>query len=146
MFANLAARMRRSDINYRLLIPLLLSAAAVQVAVAIVRVTTSYRVLELDLPVVWLGIISAFYAILPVFMALWLGRFIDRGHDALATWIGSVLLVAGCAGMLLGWKALVFSVAASISAGCAWRRKESFTVSFPSTCFSQRLPLNLSSR
>ena len=56
MFDNLAARMRRSDINYRVLIPLMLSAAAVQVVVAIVRVTTSYRVVELDLPVVWLGI------------------------------------------------------------------------------------------
>src|SRR3984957_11436184 len=101
MFENLAARMRRSDINFRLLIPLLLSAVAVQVVVAIVRVTTSYRVVELDLPVVWLGIISAAYAILPALIALWLGRFIDRGHDALATWIGAVLMVAACAGLLV---------------------------------------------
>jgi predicted MFS family arabinose efflux permease len=101
MFATLAARMRRSDINFRLLIPLLLSAAAVQVVIAIVRVTTSYRVVQLDLPVIWLGIISAAYAILPALIALWLGRFIDRGHDALATWIGAVLMVAGCAGLLV---------------------------------------------
>jgi predicted MFS family arabinose efflux permease len=100
MFDNLAARMRRSDINYRLLIPLLFSAAAVQTVVAIVRVTTSYRVVELDLPVVWLGIISAAYAILPAVIALWLGRFIDRGHDATATWIGNVLMMVACAGLL----------------------------------------------
>ena len=91
MFDHLAARMRRSDINFRLLIPLLFSAVAVQAVVAIVRVTTSYRVVELGLPVIWLGIISTAYAILPALIALWLGRFIDRGHDALATWIGAGL-------------------------------------------------------
>jgi predicted MFS family arabinose efflux permease len=101
MLDHLAARMRRSDINYRLLIPLLFSAAAVQVVVAIVRVTTSYRVVELGLPVVWLGIISAAYAILPALIALWLGRFIDRGYDAVATWIGAVLTVVACAGLLV---------------------------------------------
>jgi predicted MFS family arabinose efflux permease len=101
MFDTLAARMRRSDVNYRLLVPLLLAAAAVQAVVAIARVTTSYRVVELDLPVIWLGIISAAYAILPAFIALWLGRFIDRGHDALATWIGAALIVVGCAGLVV---------------------------------------------
>src|SRR5260370_39322217 len=101
MLDTLAARMRRSDINYRLLIPLLFSAAAVQVVVAIVRVTTSYRVVELDLPVIWLGIISAAYAILPAFIALWLRRLIDRGHDALAAWIGAVPIVLACAGLLV---------------------------------------------
>src|SRR5580658_4593992 len=99
MLDMLAARMRRSDINYRLLVPLLVNAAAVQAVMAIARITTSYRVVELALPIVWLGIISAVYAILPAFMAIWLGRFIDRGHDALATWIGSALMVAACAGL-----------------------------------------------
>ena len=101
MFDTLAARMRRSDVNYRLLVPLLLAAAAVQAVIAIARVTTSYRVVELDLPVIWLGIISTAYAILPAFIALRLGRFIDRGHDALATWIGAGLIVGGCGGLLV---------------------------------------------
>src|SRR6202795_2689212 len=99
MFETIAARMRHSDVNYRLLVPLLASSAAVQAVTAIVRVTTSYRIVELDLPVVWLGIVSATFAILPVFMAVWLGRFIDRGHDALATKIGSGLMVAASAGL-----------------------------------------------
>ena len=99
MFDALAARLRHSDVNYRLLIPLLASGAAVQAVTAIMRVTTSYRILELGLPVVWLGIVSATYAILPVFIAVWLGRFIDRGHDALAIWIGSALMMVACAGL-----------------------------------------------
>lgn len=117
MFAILAARMRRSDINYRVLIPLMLSAAAVQVVVAIVRVTTSYRIVELDLPVVWLGIISASYAILPALIALWLGRFIDRGHDALATWIGAVLTTLACAGLLLSGASKVLLLASTAVLG-----------------------------
>jgi len=119
MFDHLAARMRRSDINFRLLIPLLLSAVAVQVVVAIVRVTTSYRVVELGLPVIWLGIISAAYAILPALIALWLGRFIDRGHDALATWIGAVLTVVACAGLLASGasKAMLLAFTAVLGIG-----------------------------
>src|SRR5712691_5214697 len=119
MFDILAARLRRSDVNYRLLVPLLLAAAAVQAVIAIARVTTSYRVVELDLPVVWLGIISAAYAILPAFIALWLGRFIDRGHDALATWIGGVLMAAACAGLLVSGasKALLLAATAVLGIG-----------------------------
>jgi hypothetical protein len=78
---------------------LLASSAAVQAVTAIMRVTTSYRILELGLPVVWLGIVSPTYAVLPVFLAVWLGRFVDRGHDALATWIGSAVMAVACAGL-----------------------------------------------
>jgi predicted MFS family arabinose efflux permease len=99
MFDAIVARLRHSDVNYRLLIPLLASSAAVQAVTAIMRVTTSYRILELGLPVVWLGIVSATYAVLPVFLAVWLGRFVDRGHDALATWIGSAVMALACAGL-----------------------------------------------
>ena len=64
-----------------------------QLCIAMLRVTTSYRVLELDLPVVWLGLISGTFALLPVFLAVSVGRFIDRGNDARAAWIGSALIV-----------------------------------------------------
>jgi predicted MFS family arabinose efflux permease len=48
--------------------------------------------------VVWLGIITATFAILPMLLAVWLGRFLDRGHDAEAAWIGSGVFVVACAG------------------------------------------------
>jgi len=119
MLDMLAARMRRSDINYRLLVPLMANAAAIQAVVTIVRITTSYRVVELGLPVVWLGIISAVYAILPALMALWLGRFIDRGHDALATWIGSALTVLGCGGFVVSGASTGVLLAATAVLGVA---------------------------
>jgi predicted MFS family arabinose efflux permease len=98
MLKKLAARARSGPVDYTLFVPLLLNTMAVQTVVSITRVTTSYRAVELDLPVVWIGIISAAFAILPLGMAVWVGRFIDRGHDALAAWIGAALLVAACAG------------------------------------------------
>jgi len=90
-----------SDTDYRLLVPLLLTSTTIQAVTAIVRVTTTYRAIELHLPVVLIGVISAVFAILPIFLAVWVGRFMDRGNDAQAAWIGSGLLVAACAGFWL---------------------------------------------
>jgi predicted MFS family arabinose efflux permease len=90
-----------SDIDRRLLIPLLLTSVTIQAVTAIIRVTTTYRAIELHLPVVWVGVISAVFAILPIFLAVWVGRFMDRGNDAPAAWIGSGLLVTACAGFWL---------------------------------------------
>jgi predicted MFS family arabinose efflux permease len=101
MLKNLLARARSGNFDLTLMVPLLLNTAAVQVVISITRVTTSYRAIELDLPVVWLGIISAAYSIIPLALAVWVGRFIDRGHDALATWIGGALLVVSCAGFIV---------------------------------------------
>jgi predicted MFS family arabinose efflux permease len=95
---RLARRGRASDVDYRLLVPLLANSAVIQAVYAIERVTTSYRAIALDLPVVWIGVISATFAILPIFLAVWVGRYLDRGNDAQACWIGAVLMVAACAG------------------------------------------------
>ena len=95
---GIEARSRATDIDYWLLVPLLLTSVIIQTVYAIVRVTTSYRAIELDLPVVWLGVISATFAVLPMVLAVWVGRLLDRGHDALAAWIGSALLVLACVG------------------------------------------------
>src|SRR5512132_1102990 len=62
------------------------------------RITTSYRAIELGLPVIWLGIIATGFAIIPVFTALQVGRWIDRGNDARATWLGSALVFTACIG------------------------------------------------
>jgi predicted MFS family arabinose efflux permease len=89
---------RTSDIDYRLLVPLLSTSVVIQTVYAVVRVTTSYRAIELHLPVVWLGIIAATFAVPPTILAVWVGRMLDRGRDAQAAWIGSGLLVIACAG------------------------------------------------
>jgi predicted MFS family arabinose efflux permease len=82
-----------SDVDWTLLTPLLAHVVITHVVVGVVRVTISYRTVELGLPVVWLGVISAGFAVLPIFLALQIGRFIDRGYDAHAVWIGSALIL-----------------------------------------------------
>jgi MFS family permease len=90
-----------SDIDYRLLIPFLSHVTLTQTLILIIRITTSYRAIELGLPVLWLGIIATGFAIVPAVMALQVGRWIDRGNDAKATWIGAVLVLVACIGFWL---------------------------------------------
>ncbi len=87
-----------ADMPYRFVLPLLLTALCEQVVTSLMRITTSYRVVELGLSVVWFGIITAFFAILPMLTAVKIGRFIDRGNDARTAWIGGSLMVVACAG------------------------------------------------
>ncbi len=111
------AAAKQSTVDYRLLVPLLINSAAVQIVVSIARVTTSYRVLELALPVIWLGVISATFAILPVFLAIWVGRFMDRGNDARVVWLGSALVALGCAGLLASISSLALLLASTAVVG-----------------------------
>jgi len=98
MLQQTSARPAEPDIDWRLLGPLLLNSVMVQTVVGILRVTTSYRTVELDLSIVWLGVISAGFALLPVFSAVTLGRYIDRGNDSRAAWIGAGLIMVSAAG------------------------------------------------
>jgi predicted MFS family arabinose efflux permease len=93
-----------SDIDASVLIPLICHSFMIQFIVAMLRVTTSYRVLELELPIVWLGVISGTFALLPVFLAVSVGRYIDGGHDARAAWIGSGLITLSAFGFYV-WPA-----------------------------------------
>jgi predicted MFS family arabinose efflux permease len=87
------------DVDWPLLVRLLAHVVITHTVVGVVRVTISYRSVELGLPALWLGIISAGFAALPIVLALQIGRFIDRGHDAHAAWIGSVMVFAACAAL-----------------------------------------------
>src|SRR5581483_5270645 len=101
MFEKLAAHFRSSDVDYGLLIPLLASTLLVQMVTSLIRVTISYRAVELQLSIVWLGLIAATFAIFPILIAVRVGRFIDRGHDARTTWIGSSIFLIAAGGFAL---------------------------------------------
>src|SRR3954454_22451201 len=101
MLQKTDARRLVGKIDWHLLTPLLAHSISVHVAIGIVRVTTSYRTVELGLPVWWLGLISAAFAILPVFLAVRIERYIDRGHDAHAAWMGAGLILLGAIGLWL---------------------------------------------
>ena len=93
-----ARRLPKGDLDHRLLIPFLAHVTLIQTLTLVIRITTSYRAIELGLPVLWLGIIATGFAIIPVFTALQVGRWIDRGNDAHAAWLGSALMFTACIG------------------------------------------------
>jgi MFS family permease len=90
-----------TDTDYRFIAALLSTAFLEQVVISVMRVTTSYRAIELGLSPVWLGVITAAFAILPIILAVQIGRFIDRGNDARTAWIGTGLLIVACTGFAL---------------------------------------------
>jgi MFS family permease len=97
MLKKLRQRTASSGTDFLLLSALMVNTALVQVAVSITRITTSYRAVDLGLSVIWLGVITAGFALLPIIFAVSVGRFIDRGNDSKALWIGSTLLLGVCA-------------------------------------------------
>src|SRR6476646_158661 len=114
MFEKLAARLRSSDTDYRLLVPLLLSTLLVQLVTATVRVTTSYRAVELNLSIVWLGLIAATFAICPILIAVRVGRHIDRGYDAQTTWLGAAIFAIACGSFAFASSPVALLVASAI--------------------------------
>ena len=82
-----------SEIDLPLFAGLFTHTCLIYVVVAMGRITTSYAALDLQLSFAWVGVISAAFSIFPVFMAVPLGRFIDRGFDALSVKLGSIALI-----------------------------------------------------
>ncbi len=72
-----------------------LAMATGQTAVYLVRPTTSYRLLGLGHGATAVGLVAAAYALLPLLLAIPLGRRADRRH-------GTRLLLAGCATETVG--------------------------------------------
>src|ERR1700744_5364319 len=112
MLEKFAARIRESDTDYHLLVPLLVSGFLIQAVTALVRVTISYRAVELNLSIAFLGFIAATFAIFPILIAVQVGRHIDRGHDSRTPWLGSAIFFLAVAGFAV-WSTpaglLVFS-------------------------------------
>ena len=91
--------------NYRFILPLMTTAILEQTVVTIVRVTTTYRAVELGLSVVWLGVITAAIAVLPLLLAVKVGRYIDKGNETKTAAAGAGLLCFACGGFAL-WSSL----------------------------------------
>jgi len=91
----------RGDLDFSLFVTLMVHCVVVHAVVSLARVTITYRTIELGLSIVWLGAIATGFSLVPIFAAVGLGRFIDRGHDCMAARIGAGFMVLACVGLWL---------------------------------------------
>ena len=110
----------RSGIDYGQFIPLLLLAGATQTIISLIRVTTSYRIVEIGLSEIWVGAIAGSYAVIPIFIAVWVGRYVDRNNDARATQIGTWVLTVAAAIFVLSPATAPWLLCGTVTMGVAF--------------------------
>lgn len=95
----------------------LVAAGAGQAAQYLARPMTSYRLLALGAGPREVGYVAAAFAVVPVFLAIPLGRFTDRRRSETLLLFGAVVLAAACAALGLAngvWTLALASVALGI--------------------------------
>jgi len=80
----------------------LAAAGAGQAAQYLARPMTSYRLLALGAGPRQIGFVAAAFAVVPVFLAIPLGRFTDRRRSESLVVAGSTLLAIACVGLAFG--------------------------------------------
>ena len=71
----------------------LLNSLLIQAGIYVVRPIITYKSVELGADATLVGLIGATFALAPLFLAIQVGRFVDRGRAGLALMAGSVILV-----------------------------------------------------
>ena len=85
-------------VDYGLLTLVCVHSLITQIVYSMLRVTISYRAVEIGLSSQWVGYIAGFSAILPMIIAVGVGRYVDRGNDLVAVKIGAWLMIVACLG------------------------------------------------
>ena len=91
-----------------------LAMAAGQTAVYLVRPTTSYRLLGLHYGATAVGVVAAAFALVPLFLAIPLGRRADRRHGAQLVALGCAVEILGCALLAFGRSAVALGAASAV--------------------------------
>jgi MFS family permease len=81
---------------------LLVHALLTQTITFVLRPAAAYRAIELDVPAAWLGVMTASFAVVPLFLAVPSGQAVDRFGERRVMVAGSVLLVGAGTLFLLG--------------------------------------------
>jgi MFS family permease len=101
----------------RALALLLVHSALTQVVTFVLRPTSAYRAIELDVPAAWLGVLTASFAVVPLFLAIPSGQATDRFGERTVMLVGSVLLVCSGAVFLIEGLGAVGLVLGSVVLG-----------------------------
>ena len=96
---------------------LLVHSALTQVITFVLRPTSAYRALELDVPAAWLGALTASFAVVPLLLAVPSGQATDRFGERRVMLVGAVLLAASGAIFATGRGGAAGLVIASVVLG-----------------------------
>lgn len=97
---------------------LLTHAVLLQTTIFVVRPTISYRALELGVPTEWLGLLAACFTIVPLGLALFVGRLADQRGERQVLAIGALLLVIATVTLATLGNSVSFLVLGSVLLGC----------------------------
>jgi MFS family permease len=101
----------------RPLVLLLLHSVLTQVITFVLRPTSAYRAIELDVPAAWLGVLTASFAVVPLVLALPSGQVTDRFGERRIMLVGAVLMTAAGAVFLVPGLGAAGLVAGSVVLG-----------------------------
>lgn len=96
---------------------LLVHSALIQAVTFLVRPAATYRALELDVPDFALGLLAASYAVFPLLLAVPTGGLVDRLGERRLMGIGSAVVLACSAFLLLGGSSIAALVAGTALLG-----------------------------
>lgn len=89
----------------------------IQAVAFVLRPTATYRAIELDVPVAWLGALSACFAVVPLVLAVPSGQAVDRLGERRVMLGGAILVLASAATFVLAGSSVAGLVAASVLLG-----------------------------
>lgn len=99
------------------LVVLLVQAALTQVVTFVLRPTSAYRAIELDVPGAWLGALTASFAVVPLLLAVPSGQATDRFGEKRVMLVGAVLMLLSAVVFLDGRGGAAGLVAGSVVLG-----------------------------
>ena len=109
--------MARPIVLKSILFPVLACAFLFQLSLPLARIATTYTVLDLNISVVYISLISASFALLPAIFAIPLGRLYDRGYTRPAMITGACLGPISVLTLLLGKSSVLALIAGTMLMG-----------------------------
>jgi len=98
-------------------LPIVAAGLLVQATVPLARILTTYAALDLGFGTQIIGLLSAAFALLPIFLTVMLGRMNDRGGAATSAIAGALGILTGCLILWLAPTTLASLLIATVTLG-----------------------------
>jgi len=95
--------------------PLLLCSTLTQATIYVLRPMITYRALELDANAAQVGLIAAFYALLPVLLALQFGRLVGRLGEGKFIIVGTITMILSSLLLVFSNSLVLLAISTSLS-------------------------------